>query len=415
MNAIFNNRDIRRFFTALGITTFFLLIAGQFIALSLCSGTRSALYSRDTELAGALLDKGLPAEEVADVFTRDLTAREGEAGAALLTRAGYTPDTPAAYLSFLSAFRSGSMLSLFSYGLLFALCVTVLCMLYFRAQQRTITRAETQLKRFMGGNTSARLESDADGSLYKLFADINSLATSLTAHLDTEKKAKSFLRDTLSDISHQLKTPLAALKMYNEILQEDGADPEVLARFTGKVNASLNRMETLIQNLLKITRLDAGAITLRPVLRPIQPMMEALSHSFETRARREQKALSFSGSSAAQLLYDPDWLTEAVSNLIKNALDHTSAGGWIKVGWDESAAVTRITVQDSGSGIHPEDIHHIFKRFYRSRFSQDTQGAGLGLPLALAITEAHRGTLSVESSPGQGALFTMTFLKMTKL
>ena len=388
MNVIFNNRDIRRFFTALGIAALFLLLAGQLIALSLFSGTRNALYNRDTELAGALMDKGLPAEEVAAVFTQNLTASEGETGAALLTRAGYTPDTPAAYLSFLSAFRSGSMLSLFSYGLLFALCVTVLCMLYFRAQQRTITRAETQLKRFMGGSTSARLESEADGSLYKLFADINSLATSLTAHLDTEKKAKSFLRDTLSDISHQLKTPLAALKMYNEILQEDGADPEVLSRFTGKVNDSLNRMETLIQNLLKITRLDA---------------------------RRERKVLSFSGNPAAQLIYDPDWLTEAVSNLIKNALDHTSAGGWIKVGWDESAAVTRITVQDSGSGIHPEDIHHIFKRFYRSRFSQDTQGAGLGLPLALAITEAHRGTLSVESSPGQGALFTMTFLKMTKL
>ena len=415
MNVIFNNRDIRRFFTALGIAALFLLLAGQLIALSLFSGTRNALYNRDTELAGALLDKGLPAEEVAAVFTQNLTASESEAGTALLTRAGYTPDTPAAYLSFLSAFRSGSMLSLFSYGLLFALCVTVLCMLYFRAQQRTITRAETQLKRFMGGSTSARLESEADGSLYKLFADINSLATSLTAHLDTEKKAKSFLRDTLSDISHQLKTPLAALKMYNEILQADGADPEVLSRFTGKVNDSLNRMETLIQNLLKITRLDAGAITLKPVLRPIQPMMEALSHSFETRARRERKVLSFSGNPAAQLIYDPDWLTEAVSNLIKNALDHTSAGGWIKVGWDESAAVTRITVQDSGSGIHPEDIHHIFKRFYRSRFSQDTQGAGLGLPLALAITEAHRGTLSVESSPGQGALFTMTFLKMTKL
>ncbi len=212
-------------FTALGIATIFLLLAGQLIAFSLSSSARSVLYTRDTELAGALLDKGLPAEEVADVFTRDLTASEGEAGSALLTRAGYTPDTPAAYLSFLSAFRYSSMLSLFSYGLLFTLCVTVLCVLYFRAQQRTITRAETQLKRFMGGNTSARLESDADGSLYKLFADINSLATSLTAHLDTEKKAKSFLKDTLSDISHQLKTPLAALKMYNEILQEDGADP----------------------------------------------------------------------------------------------------------------------------------------------------------------------------------------------
>ena len=158
MNVIFNNRDIRRFFTALGIAALFLLLAGQLIALSLFSGTRNALYNRDTELAGALMDKGLPAEEVAAVFTQNLTASEGETGAALLTRAGYTPDTPAAYLSFLSAFRSGSMLSLFSYGLLFALCVTVLCMLYFRAQQRTITRAETQLKRFMGGSTSARLE-----------------------------------------------------------------------------------------------------------------------------------------------------------------------------------------------------------------------------------------------------------------
>ena len=174
-------------------------------------------------------------------------------------------------------------------------------------------------------------------------------------------------------------------------------------------------MESLIQNLLKITRLDAGAITLKPALRPIQAMMDELSRSFETRARLEQKALSFSGSPSARLFYDPDWLTEAVSNLIKNALDHTSAGGWVSVSWDESAAVTRITVKDNGSGVHPEDIHHIFKRFYRSRFSKDTQGAGLGLPLALAITEAHKGTLSVESSPGQGALFTMTFLKMTKL
>lgn len=415
MNAIFNNRDIRRFFMALGLVTLLLLLAGQVIALTLSESTRSALYNRDAELAGAFLDKGLPAEEVAAVFTRERTARDAEAGSALLTRAGYTPDIPAAYLPFLSSFRRSGMLSLFSYGLLFALCVTLICLLYFRAQQRTITRAEIQLKRFMGGNTGARLESDADGSLYKLFADINSLATSLTAHLDSEKRAKTFLKDTLSDISHQLKTPLAALKMYNEILQEDGADPAVLERFTGKVSASLNRMETLIQNLLKITRLDAGAITLKPVLLPVQAMMEDLSHSFETRANREKKALSFSGNPDTELLYDPDWLTEAVSNLIKNALDHTGSGGHINVTWDTSAAVTRIMVRDDGSGIHPEDIHHIFKRFYRSRFSQDTQGAGLGLPLALAITEAHRGTLSVESSPGQGALFIMTFLKMTKL
>ncbi|WP_195270158.1 HAMP domain-containing sensor histidine kinase [Eubacterium sp. 1001713B170207_170306_E7] len=415
MSAILSNRDIRRFYLALGAAAGLLLLVGQLMAFSLFGSTRSALYSRDTELAGALLDKGLPAAEVAAVFTQDLSAGEGEAGAALLAQAGYTPDTPSAYLPFLSAFRHSGMLTLLAYGLLFTLCAAALSGLYFQAQQRTITRAGCQLKRFMGGCTEARLEDSAEGSLYRLFGDINSLATSLTAHLDTEKKAKAFLKDTLSDISHQLKTPLAALRMYNEILQADGTDPAVLARFTGKAAASLDRMETLIQNLLKITRLDAGAITLKPDLLPVQTMMDALRLSFETRARREQKALRFSGDPSLRLLYDPDWLTEAVSNLIKNALDHTRAGGCITVSWDTSPALTRITVQDDGSGIAPEDIHHIFKRFYRSRFSQDTQGAGLGLPLARAVTEAHSGTLSVESRPGQGALFTMTFLKMTEL
>lgn len=115
------------------------------------------------------------------------------------------------------------------------------------------------------------------------------------------------------------------------------------------------------------------------------------------------------------LLCDRNWLTEAISNLIKNAFDHTKEGDIIRVEWSRCASMVQIAVQDDGSGIHPEDLPHIFKRFYRSRFSEEKQGIGLGLPLAKAIIEAHGGTVEADSDPGTGTVFTVNFLIPTKL
>ena len=84
---------------------------------------------------------------------------------------------------------------------------------------------------------------------------------------------------------------------------------------------------------------------------------------------------------------DRDWIIEAIENIVKNAFDHTESGNYIKIQWKKSASMVRLLIEDNGSGIHPEDLHHIFKRFYRSRFSKDTQGIGLGLPLAKAVIE----------------------------
>ena len=106
---------------------------------------------------------------------------------------------------------------------------------------------------------------------------------------------------------------------------------------------------------------------------------------------------------------------EAIGNIVKNALDHTENGDTIHIEWRALPSVIQITVKDNGCGIHPEDLHHIFKRFYRSRFSSDRQGLGLGLPLAKAIIEAHGGSIEVDSEPGRGTIFTMNFLIPTKL
>lgn len=171
----------------------------------------------------------------------------------------------------------------------------------------------------------------------------------------------------------------------------------------------------LVQNLLKITKLDAGTITLEKSIQYVADMMEYVKRHFSYQAQQQEKTLILSGDDEITLFCDQTWLIEAVSNLVKNAIDHTKAGATISISWRAFASVIQIIVSDNGSGIHPEDLPHIFKRFYRSRFSKDTQGIGLGLPLAKAIIEAHNGTIEVDSTLGVGTTFTINFLIPTKL
>lgn len=285
---------------------------------------------------------------------------------------------------------------------------------YFRRQHQTMARAIEQLHAFLAGDPAARIECDDEGELNRLFHEVNSLAAILNAHAENEGRAKQSMKETLSDISHQLKTPLAALHIYNGILQQP-ADPETVREFTALSEQELDRIQTLVHNLLTITKLDAGTLVLGKAEHNLSDLMAAVGRRFAAQARQRDILLSCSGDDAISLCCDAHWLSEAISNLIKNALDHTETGDTVAVSWHAFASIVQITVQDNGSGIHPEDLPHIFKRFYRSRFSQDTQGVGLGLPLAKAIIEAHGGTIEVDSILGGGTVFTVNLRIPTTL
>lgn len=283
------------------------------------------------------------------------------------------------------------------------------CLRYFNRRKQTLDDAAALLDRFSAGDTELRIESDEEGSLCRLFHAVNSLSAALNAAAAREQREKAFLKDTISDISHQLKTPLAALEIYNSLLREESGDPDAVAEFAEKSGREIERIEALVQSLMKITRLDAGAIVMDRHNESLTDMMEELRDRFESRARREGKHLGLSGPEGAALLCDRVWLMEALSNIVKNAFDHTPKDGNIAIRWDKLPSAVSIVISDDGCGIHPEDIYHIFKRFYRSRFSKDTQGAGLGLPLAKAIIEANDGTIEVSSEPGHGSAFTLRF------
>jgi signal transduction histidine kinase len=308
----------------------------------------------------------------------------------------------------------------FSFGLLLVFlllggCLWSVLFRYFQRQSALLEQAVQQIQSCLDGNPDARLDCDREGELYRLFHSVNALAAVLSAHADNEQREKHFLKNTIADISHQLKTPLAALNIYNGLLQDEAVLPSEVKEFADLSEQELDRIETLVQNLLKITRLDAGSVVLEKKNENVAEMVQDIARQYHYRAEQEQKKLVLSGSAAVTLWCDRDWMQEAVDNLVKNAFDHTKSGDTIQVEWNALPSMVQIKVRDNGSGIHPEDLYHIFKRFYRSRFSQDTQGIGLGLPLAKAVVEAHHGTIEVDSELGKGTTFTLNFPIPTKL
>lgn len=294
-------------------------------------------------------------------------------------------------------------------------------------QNRIMEKAINQINAYLDGDINARIDCDSDGVMYRLFHSINTLASVLNAHAVKELETKETLKNTISDISHQLKTPLAALNIYNSLLQDEAGNfPEAgcidesggaacsliatVKECTTLSERELDRIETLIQNLLKIAKLDAGFIVFEKNTENVSEMMKDIELHFAYKARQEQKKIVLSGDEEVTLFCDRDWLIEAVSNVVKNAFEHTGCGDSISIEWKAFPSLVQIIVKDHGCGIHPEDQYHIFKRFYRSRFSKETQGIGLGLPLAKAIIEAHNGTIEVDSVLGRGTAFVMDFL-----
>ena len=283
-----------------------------------------------------------------------------------------------------------------------------------RHQEQSMENAAHQIAEYILDRRKGGIECSEEGAMYRLFHEVNSLVTMADAHADSERRAKEFLRRTIADISHQLKTPIAALNIYNGILQQETADAATVREFTSLSEQELDRIESLVQSLLKMAQLDAGAITLERSPENVFDLLEHIKRQYSFRAEQEGKEIALEGDEQTVFSCDRTWLTEAIGNLVKNALDHTAQGDRILVRWQQSPCLTQITVEDTGSGIHSEDLYHIFKRFYRSRFSKDTQGVGLGLPLAKSIVEAHQGSIEVHSKLGQGTAFTINFPIMTK-
>ncbi|MCI8428648.1 MAG: sensor histidine kinase [Lachnospiraceae bacterium] len=404
----FQEKQNRRYLGILSVFCTLLLSSTCLSAYVMLLKFRDIVFLREQQIVSSLLADGIPAAKIAAACS---SMEVTEQAADFLFRIGHQEQTS---VWFFPIFRSFAGSVYFPVLLLHAAFCAVLfgCSIrYMRRRELLYQQAAELVERFAEGDFSGHLPmGDQRGSIYRLFISIDQLARALRSRYEGELASREFLKDMISDISHQIKTPLAALSMYTDIMAAEPDQPDTVRTFAEKSAQSLMRMENLIQSLLKIARLDAGQISFERIQISVRELALRGAEELRIRAAREGKNIVIEGDAAAKILCDPAWTAEAVGNLIKNALDHTEEGGVVRIFWECSPAMIRLSVEDNGCGIAQEDIHRIFRRFYRSGRSRDRQGVGLGLSLSKAIIEGQNGTLSVRSRVGEGSTFAVSFL-----
>lgn len=405
---LLQDKHIRRFSVFLLLFSLLLFTVGAISCISLTNSAKAMLLSHDGTIASSLIEQGVPEKVIATALT-DTDTVHTQTGADLLAKLGIRPLLEVKFLPSLHQFRTDVQSFALTAALVLSLILLGGTIFFLIKRDHLYQHASSVIESYINGDYSCHLPQTTEGTVYRMFSSVDRLATMLQAQSEIEYKSKIFLRNTISDISHQLKTPLSALSMYQEIMEKEPDHPDVIQEFAAKTGLALKRMEQLIQSMLKITRLDAGSIVFEKSACNLAELLGHALNELDTRAGRERKEIFLSGSPDETLICDMAWTAEAIGNIVKNALDHTNSGASIRISWDVSPTAVRIQIADDGEGIAPEDIHHIFKRFYRSSKSLDIPGIGLGLPLAKSIVEGQGGTISVSSTPHVGTTFTLLF------
>lgn len=413
MNSIFKNQEVK------SITIKFLIIQvvvllGWYTLLNISISGLNKKYITSNKVICARILKNHPEEkeQIIKIFTQGPSSSEIKESKDILSDYGYTYELDAYKNPIINEFKTKFLFM----GILF-LSLAIL-VFYFTAfntlkgmfkKVKEVYRASEAL---VEGDFNVNFPENGEGDFYILGHEFNMMAKRLKESLFNLKNDKTQLKNIISDISHQLKTPLAALVMYNDImLGEAEMEWQDRRNFLEKSLEQLNRMQWLVVNLLKMARLEAGAVEFNikreSLLATIQSALKPLIY----KAEEKKQNLVLNVDKAIDFKHDAQWMAEAISNIVKNSIEHTGKGGTIEITSEETPLSIQINIKDNGEGISEQNINKIFQRFYKGENSTNPESIGIGLALSKKIIESQGGSIVVSSKVGIETEFNITFLK----
>ena len=285
--------------------------------------------------------------------------------------------------------------------------------LFFTYQRyKKIADFSLHIDRLLHGDEKISFGQFQEGELSVLHDEISKMTRRLIEQAEALKMEKGNLANALADISHQLKTPLTSLNILNASLCNEELTDEERYELIREQTMLLSRMEWLIATLLKISKLDAGTITLKPQAVYLKDVVEKAIRPLEIAAELKMQTITQVIPAELKLSLDTDWTAEALGNVIKNCIEHSPEGSTIEIKAIERPLLTQIIIEDSGTGFQEKDIPHLFDRFYQG--SGSTIGnAGLGLALAKTIIVNQGGVIQAKNRESGGAKFEICFYRGT--
>lgn len=274
----------------------------------------------------------------------------------------------------------------------------------------TIKNLNNYLNAISNGDYDLDIRDNNEGELSLIKNNLYKIVVTLRSQQAMLLKDKNYLAESLADISHQLKTPITSITMMSDLLKNE-ENEEKRKEFLEVIENQLSRMNWLIVTLLKLSKIDAGATEFKNKNVNLKSILKKAAQPFMIAAEINNINLSVDCDDSIAVCVDSNWYVEAVSNIIKNCVEHTANGGYVKVFAEETPVFTKIHIQDNGSGIAKEDLPHVFERFYQGK-NHGESSAGIGLALSKAIFNNQNSIIDVNSVENVGTEFEIIIHKV---
>lgn len=269
-------------------------------------------------------------------------------------------------------------------------------------KEKTLERLDQMVTDALNGNFCE--ENYDETQLSRLESKWKQYLSSSKMSMEQTEKERENIKSMISDISHQTRTPLSNIRLYAELLQEriSGQEEQEMAR---QMREQAEKLEFLIQALVKMSRLESDILEVKPVRQPVEPLISGVLDAVGPKADQKGIKITVSGDRSSQAVYDLKWTLEALYNVLDNSVKYSHKGSRIQIFLRQYQLYYEIQVKDEGIGIKESERAQIFQRFYRGQEVQQADGVGIGLYLTREILRKERGYIKVESVYGQGSSF----------
>lgn len=387
----------------LAVTIVFCVISAAFTFIGL-ENIRKTSNDTINQLVNILLEKypDVSEKEVAEILNNKTEYTDNSE---FLNKYGIYPEKD--WVSYNNQGSYKYVILSVSVCIAFGLAFAVLFLGYLKIQKKQTMDIAKRIERINLGDYSLQIDRNSEDELSLLDNQIYRTAVKFREQAENSNKDKENLQKSLSDISHQLKTPLTSIiVMVDNILDDDDMPLEIRREFLNDIKHNTNTISFLVQSLLKLSKLDAEAVKFRYEQVEVKSIVDQCIKNTAVMAEILGVRLE---TDCNDIILDCDrkWLCEAVTNIIKNCIEHSQNGN-IKITADQNKLYTKISIKDNGSGITKEDLPHIFERFYKGKNSSD-DSVGIGLSLAKTIIEKQGGYISVSSELNKGSEFVIKF------
>ena len=328
----------------------------------------------------------------------------------VLEKYGYLTSDDLKYFQDLKQAHYNLLVSQIIFVTLLFIVLNIAYIWYQWNQDRKLKELDRYLLTVLAGNYNLDIRDYEDGILSSLKNDVYKMSVLLKEDKERALEQQKYLESVLSDISHQLRTPLTSMYVMNDLLSDGKVRGKQKKEILNKNRAQLERIEWLITTLLKMSRIDAGTVTFKEEKVVTKELIKKSLEPINIPIELKKQTVLIVGDKKSTVILDQKWTVEAFVNLLKNAHEHTPVGGMIIIKITDNPLFTEFLIQDNGTGIAKEDLPHIFERFYKGKNSS-SESIGIGLNMSKTIIQKENGTIMVDSTEGKGTTFTIRFYK----